>query len=177
MSKIWVPQQTNKRLLDERRQFAAELAQMMYVKGVMDEFNKELREIDPYLELVQAKEKIKAGNPLKPGYWHIVRHNPGAPPTVMTIEGENGEYVEPNAEVFRRLKEDNDMWNVESAHRRRKREEKLELAKERRKDRERKERQEEIMERWNAATRTQVSMLPGWSQNSAGRRGRAPKAT
>src|SRR3954465_12073717 len=148
MSKIWVPQQSNRRLLEERRQFAAELAQMMYVKGVMDEFNKELREIDPYLELVQAKEKVLAGNPLKPGYWHIVRHNPGAPPTVMTIEGENGEYIEPSAEIFRKLKEDNDMWNPATAHRRRKREAQLEEAKERRKVREREDRQQELSERW-----------------------------
>jgi hypothetical protein len=73
------------------------------------------------------------------------------------------------------LKEDNDMWNPASMHRKRKREEELERAKERRKERERRDRQQEIQERWDAATRTQVSMLPGWSQNVKGKTGRVPK--
>lgn len=165
----------SRELVDKRREATAEMMQMVYLKGVMDDFNKELKQIDPYLELALASEKVLAGNPLKPGYWHIIRHNPGAPPSVMTIEGPNGEYVEPTSEVFRMLKEDNDMWNPASMHRKRKREEELERAKERRKERERRDRQQEIQERWDAATRTQVSMLPGWSQNVKGKTGRVPK--
>jgi hypothetical protein len=30
-----------------------------------------------------------------------------------------------------------------------------------------------MLERYKAATRTQVSMLPGWTQNVAGKRGKA----
>lgn len=172
MSRMWVPPRVSKELQDNTRHATAELMQMVYVKGVMDDFNKELRAIDPYLELVLAREKVLAGSPLRPGYWHIIRHNPTAPPTVMTLEGEHGEYVEPNSEMFRKLSEDNDMWNPASMARRRKREEALEQAKERRKNREREARQEELLERYAAATRTQVSMLPGWSQNVAGKKGR-----
>lgn len=177
MSRLWTPPSVSKELRDNTNHAKAELMQMVYLKGVMDDFNKELKEIDPYLELALAGEKILAGNPLRPGYWHIIRHNPGAPPTVMTIEGPNGEYMEPNSEVFRMLKEDNDMWNPASMHRRRKREEELERVKERRKERERQDRQNEIQERWNAATRTQVSMLPNWSQNVKGRSGRRDSKT
>lgn len=175
MSRLWTPPKVSRELVDKRREATAEMMQMVYLKGVMDDFNKELKQIDPYLELALASEKVLAGNPLKPGYWHIIRHNPGAPPSVMTIEGPNGEYVEPTSEVFRMLKEDNDMWNPASMHRKRKREEELERAKERRKERERRDRQQEIQERWDAATRTQVSMLPGWSQNVKGKTGRVPK--
>lgn len=170
MSRLWVPPSVSKELQDSTRAATAELMQMVYLKGVMDEFNKELKAIDPYLELALATEKVLAGNPLRPGYWHIIRHNPGAPPTVMTIEGPNGEYMEPNSEVFRKLKEDSDMWNPASMHRKRKREEELEAAKERRKAREREARQEELMERYAAATRTQVSMSGDWTQNVAGKK-------
>jgi len=169
---MWLPPKVTAELQDNTRQATAELMQMVYLKGVMDEFNKELKAIDPYLELALATEKVLAGNPLRPGYWHVIRHNPGAPPSVMIIQGRNGEYVEPNSEVFRMLKEDMDMWNPANEHRRRKKEQAIEEAKERRKERERQARQEELLERYAAATRTQVSMLPGWSQNVAGLKGR-----
>lgn len=173
MSKVWVPPNVEKRLVDERNKAKAEMMQMVYLKGVMDDFNKQLREIDPYLEIALATETVLAGNPLKPGFWHIIRHNPGAPPSVMTIEGANGEYIEPNHEVFRKLKEDNDMWNPASARRVLEREERLHKAEERRRQLERESRVEEMTERWNAATRTQISMVPGWSQNVAGKKGRS----
>lgn len=172
MTRLWTPPSVTRELKDNTNKARAEMMQMVYLKGVMDDFNRELRDIDPYLELALASEKILAGNPLKPGFWHIIRHNPGAPPSVMTIEGPNGEYVEPTSEVFRMLKEDNDMWNPASMHRKRKREEELDRAKERRKERERKERKDEMLERYAAATRTQVSMVPGWSQNVKGKPGR-----
>jgi hypothetical protein len=138
----------------------------------MDQFNELLQEIDPYLQLVKAEDKVKAGVPLRPGFWHVIRHNPGAPPSVMTIEGENGEYIEPTSRVFELLQK-NDMWNSNSLKEENRKRRALQEAENRQKERDRESRQEEMYERYLAATRTQVSMLPNWSQNVAGKRGRS----
>lgn len=169
---LWTPPMAQRELVERRLQYAAEMAHMYLMKDTMDYFNKQLQEIDPYLQLVKAQEKVKAGNPLRPGFWHIIRHNPGAPPSVMTIEGENGEYIEPSSRIFELLQK-NDMWNSNSLKEENRKRRKLEEAEQRQKERERESRQEEMLERWNAVSRAQVSMLPGWSQNVAGRRGRS----
>lgn len=168
---LWVPPAVQRDLVNRRMEYQAELFHMMQMKHTMDEFNELLQEIDPYLQLVKAEEVVKAGVPLRPGFWHVVRHNPGAPPSVMTIEGENGEYIEPTSRVFELLQK-NDMWNSNSLKEENRKRRALQEAENRQKDRDRQARQEEMLERYNAATRTQVSMIPGWSQNVSGKRGR-----
>lgn len=168
---LWTPPAVQRELVERRHQYAANLVHMMQMKHTMDFFNKQLQEIDPYLQLVKAEEHVEAGIPLRPGFWHIVRHNPGAPPSVMTIEGEKGEYIEPNSRLFTLLQK-NDMWNSNSLKEENRKRRKLLEAEERQKQREREARQQEMFERVQAATRVQVSMLPNWSQNVAGKRGR-----
>lgn len=170
-TRLWMPPSAQRELVQSRLQYEAHIVHMMQMKDTMDEFNILLREIDPYLQLVKAEEHVEAGVPLRPGFWHVIRHNPGAPPSIMTIEGENGEYIEPTSRVFELLQR-NDMWNHNSLKEENRKRKKAQEAEEKRKERDRQLRQEEMMERWNAATRTQVSMLPGWSQNVAGKRGR-----
>lgn len=168
---LWTPPMASRELVERRLEYAAGLAHMVHMKDTMDYFNKQLQEIDPYLQLVKAEEKVSAGTPLRPGFWHVIRHNPGAPPSVMTIEGEEGEYIEPNSRIFTLLQK-NDMWNSNSLKEENRKRRLLQEAEDRQKEREREARQQEMLERYKAATRTQVSMIPGWSQNVSGKRGR-----
>lgn len=174
---VWLPPTVSRELLAEREQFRAVLedqavrAKLIAVKGILDQFNYELQRIDPKLELIRAQESVPAGIPMKPGYYHLVRWNEGAPPSVWPVEGPNGEFEEPTSRVFEMLKH-NDLWDPRNMRLMRQREALAEQAADRQKIRDRQERQEEIMERVAAATRTQVSMNRDtpWSQNASGRR-------
>lgn len=171
MSRLFVPPAVARELVLERAAEEQRLAQFTYMGDVMADFNRDLKRIDPYLELARAQDTIRTGTALKPGYWHIIRHNPGAPPSVMPIEGPDGEYVEPSSAVFEMLKR-NDLQNPATGRRRRERERELEAAKARREARETEEMNAEVLERVLAVSRAQVSMSGSWSQNHAGRRGR-----
>jgi hypothetical protein len=159
----------------EREEFRARLASEAIrakadeVRGVLDQFNYELRQIDPLLEMVRAGETVSVESAMRPGYYHIIRWNQGAPPSVIVIEGDHGEYVEPTGRVFDMLKR-NDLWDPANQRLVAQRERLAEEAAERQKIRDREERQEEIFERVQAATRTQVSMNRDtpWGQNQAG---------
>jgi hypothetical protein len=177
MTRLWTPPQVPREQVEQRRDFERDLqskmvrAEMVRVKSVLDEFNYELRRIDPLLELVRAGENTR-GTPMKAGYYHVIRWNEGAPPSVLVVEGPDGEFVEPSARVFESLKR-NDLWDPRNERLRRQRERLAEQAAERLKLREREERQEEMVDRWLAGHRTFVSLdrsVP-WSQNHAGRRG------
>lgn len=173
---LWVPPAVSAELVREREMFAQELRdrvlrqEMLRVKGVLDEFNYELRRIDPKLELVRAGEDVE-GTPMKAGYYHLVRWNEGAPPSVIPIEGEHGEFVEPTSRVFEMLARA-DLWNPDNMRLLRQRKRLAEEADRRRKTREREERQEHLRDLANAAFRTQVSMnrdtpwTQNWSANS-----------
>lgn len=167
--------------LDVRAKFTAELEQsvrseMGRIKEVFDRFNYDLEQIDPRLQLVRAAPQVAPGSPLKAGFYHLIRDNDNAPPSVITIEGPTGEFVEPSSALFDKLRE-NDLWNPEVMDRFRKRQDRIDQAAEKQKIREREERQDEIMERWAAATRTSVSMNRDtpWAQNAAGARRRSVK--
>lgn len=168
---MWLPPRVSAQLESERAAHYARVERLTDTLDTMEHFNRALREIDPYLQLVRAKLVIEAGTPLKPGYWHLVRHNPGAPPSITTIEGPDGEYVEPNSSIFEMLRKQ-DLQNPRAVRERRRFDEAARVAAEREEARERERVNAEVMERYLAGTRTQVSMVPGWSQNAAGRRGR-----
>lgn len=168
---LFVPPRVARELELKRVGEEIRLARLTSTGGVMADFNRDLKAIDPYLQLVKAHDTIEAGTPLKPAYWHIIRHNPGAPPSVMVIEGPDGEYVEPTSRIFDLLKA-GDLQNPATTRRLRERNQAIEDAKQRREAREREDRNTEAIERYKAATRTQVSMASApWSQNVAGRKG------
>lgn len=159
----------------------AKVAVLTVYQDDMRAFNAELKQIDPYLELVKAKETVEAGSALRPGYWHIIRHNPGAPVSVMKVEGPDGEYIEPRdniTAIWRMLTEWMDLQNPAVEFRRRQREHEATLASERMEARERAEREEEAIDRAKAAWQTSVSMTDArpWHQSQYGVRGARPKA-
>jgi hypothetical protein len=185
MGRLWVPPKVAPDLVDDRLREQAEISQMVdRFRGVLDRFNRELRAIDSYSELVFMPPKQSVADVgAIPGRYHYVRHNPGAPPTLLpwqqTSEGRfflgfgEGLFAEPNGLFFEELKK-MDMWNASVGHERRKREELAQQAADRQKERERAEIREEFRDRYNAAFRTSVSMTSAapWSQNVQGRRGR-----
>jgi hypothetical protein len=172
---FWVPPKVAAELVEERRQFQADVEQQVD-RARIERWERELKRVDERLKLVLAKPQAW-GTPLRPGYWHIIRDNPGAPPSIMPIQTPDGGYMEPGAHMFDMLAR-SDLWDprimqhVRAARRR------SEEAAERERAAQRQERQEHLRERVKAATRTQVSMNRDtpWAQNHAGTRRRGPKA-
>jgi hypothetical protein len=169
---LWTPPKVDRDLREQTQAHASEVTGMVErFRGILKHYTRELKAIDPYLELIFAPPNAEAPG-LVPGRYHVMRHNPGAPPSLIPIQGPNGEFSEPTSQVFEQLKS-TDLWNTAVGHERRRREEAAERASVRAKEREQAERAEEVKDRWNAATRTFVSMdrSKPWSQNAAGRRG------
>lgn len=172
---LWVPPKVAAELVEERRRFQADVEQQID-RGMIDRWQRELKRVDERLHLVLAKPQAY-GTPLKPGFWHIIRDNPGAPPSIMPIQTPDGGYLDPGAHMFDMLAK-SDLWDprimqhVRAARRR------ADEAAERERNTARQERQEHLRELTNAATRTQVSMNRDtpWAQNHAGLQRRGPKA-
>lgn len=66
-------------------------------------FDRELKELDPYLELIKASESSDEPD-LIPGYWHIRRQNPVGIQTYIAITGPAGEFMEPHSGVIEDLR-------------------------------------------------------------------------
>lgn len=156
-----------------REEYRALLWPLFDFEGeVCQHWNLELRKLDPHIKLGRAKPMAYApGLPVKPGYYHFLRDNPGAPPTVAAITGPNDEFIEPDSSLLERLKA-NDLQRPGAMRERLERERRAEAERERDKERELAGWTEEAVERWNAGTRTFVSMdksVP-WTQSARGRR-------
>ena len=142
------------------------------LRGQLDWWTRELKQIDENLEMLWFDEGVEIVG-VVPCRYHVVRwsNDPTVPPNIMPITGPDGEFVEPNSAVFERLRA-GDMWNDRALMDREKRRQDAQLGLERQREREAEDRQQEILERWVAATRTSVSMNPDapWSQNASGAR-------
>jgi len=179
---LWVPPSVAPELVEQRQKFAAMLNEsavrdkMMHVKGLLDEATYRLRSEfnDPLLEVVRAPERVPVGSPMKPCHYAVIRWNEGAPPTVINIEGPDGEFVDldGNVEAAVAMMRRNNLRDPDVRRRLAQAEERLEREAERQKQRDRDERLEEMRDRINAATRTSVSMSRDqpWTQNAQGRR-------
>lgn len=169
---IWVPPKAAKELRESSREYEADVMSSLERDAKLAHWERMLHEIDPKLHLVKARNPVKTGTALRPGFWHVIRDNSdkAAPPTVMTIEGPNGEYIEPNSAIFDLLRR-NDLQRQGSRHEREERERRIEQQKEREKERELADLTAEAMERWVAGNRAFVSMdrsVP-WTQSARAR--------
>ena len=176
---VWVPERYRR----EREQFNAEVwerivsNELSRMKGVMDKFNYELKKIDRHLELVRiAADADVRGTPFRAGFYHVVRMNPGAPASVMVVEGDMGEFVEPSSRLFDDLARA-DLWKDGNMKALQDRQRKLDEAEARERQRENEARRDELLERVKAVTETSVSMNTStpWSQNVNGKRGAGKK--
>lgn len=175
---VWVPPKVAQELAEEQRgHYRAVLFPLFdFDDPVCRQWNPELRKLDPHIRIGRAKPMAYVpGVPVRPGFYHFLRDNPGAPPTVSAITGADDEWVEPDSGLLRKL-QSNDLQNPAVIVAMRAEQERIKEEEERDKLRDREARQGEILERWAAGTRTQVSLNPDvpWSQNAAGRRARKP---
>lgn len=174
---MFIPPTVAHELLEKRYQREAEAFKALRDENHwqwVQEFNHDLKAVDHRLQLVWCPDPAPleaAAAGAQPGRWNVVRHNEGAPLSCIPLVGEDGEYREPGAWVFDMLKR-SDLWNSSVTHDRRRREKEIAAAKERREALETEERQARLIERWNAVSRTQVSMNTSvpWAQNMDGLR-------
>src|SRR5215204_3167156 len=68
----------------------------------LDHWNRELKRIDPYLEVVRASEDATHPS-LKPGYYHVLRRPPVGQASILVHEGANGEFRDLDSGLFRTL--------------------------------------------------------------------------
>jgi hypothetical protein len=155
---MWVPDSTARQYRDMRGEQAAELGEMLEagVAGVLDDWNRVLKQIDPDLQLVKAKENANTPG-LKPGYYHVLRRNPLGSPTVLVHEGPDGEFLDPDSSLLEMLRR-GDLWSDEALRDREARLRELERQRDRRRELERQERRDEVEDRLKAANNPGVSM-------------------
>jgi hypothetical protein len=160
---------------DQRAQHRATLRRLLdFEDSLCVEWTRVVAKIDPYLCLGRAHpQAYEEGFNVRPGFYHWVRWNETATPTVEPITGPDGEsFAEPDASLLEHLRR-NDLQDprvfaaVVARHGER------EKAEERRLEEHQAKMDREVLERWNAGTRTQVLLSDdvAWSQNAAGRRG------
>lgn len=156
---------------DIRAERAHEIEQAIRT-GICAEFTRELKRIDPGLELVWWPPTAEAPGFI-PGRYHVVWHHPGnGLGSVEPLVDQAGGYREPDSSLFD-LVRSSDMWNDRVARDKKRIREQALKAKEKRERDELEQIEQEANERWLAATRAQVSMNrdTAWSQNASGRRG------
>lgn len=141
--------------LEETAVHAAEVEMMVTLRDELDSYNKELKQIDPDLELVWAPETVTAPG-LSPGRFHVLRRNPPpAPPLLLPLETEDGGFKEPGSWMYDWLRRQ-DLWNDAAQADRRKAEQELERQRDKRRAEEREEVAWEIDERLRVANRPSV---------------------
>ena len=159
MSQLYLPPSARHEIELDRAEIAAQYVQ---VKGTLDHFNRELRQIDSRLKMVVANDRVAEDSPLKAGYYHILLEAPGHPTTILPLEYDNGEYREPGSWIFPYLQEQ-DMWNDRARHAGRERQRKLNEARDRQSAREAADRAQEFNERWKSANSLSILFPKGLS--------------
>lgn len=172
MPHLFVPPKVARELLEERREYVSLLDEACHVDEVCKDWTRELRRLDPLLRMVRAPEYPVYGTPLIPGHYHMIRANPGAPPSVTPVRGPNGE-IEPPGNLLEKLK-GMDLQDARAAADMQRAQREVQAAHDRDHARHRESFDEELVERVAAVTRTQVSMNPDvpWAQNHQGTRRR-----
>lgn len=130
------------------------LEELERVSGLLEHYNRELRQIDEHLSLVLAKPNTTVDG-LRPGYYHIVRMRPGHFAYIKPLEGPNGEYREPDSSLFDLVAED-DLWNDRAQREQRRRARKALEARQRDRERESRDRAREIDERIHSIESTSI---------------------
>src|SRR5258706_6870468 len=115
---LFVPPSVARELLDERQQFSAAVERGTYSDPICEQWDRELKRLDPLLRMRRAYDAYVIGTPLLPGHYHLIRDNPGAPPSVTPVRGPGGEFVYPPGNLLDRLKT-MDLWDARVAAMRR----------------------------------------------------------
>lgn len=166
---LFVPPSVARELLDERAQFIQALLNACHQDQVCVEWDLELQRLDPRLKMLKAPEHLVIGMPLEPGFYHLVRWNENAPPSVTPVRGEHGEFRVPDSGLLEKLR-GLDLQNARVVAQHKLDQARAQASHLRGKLNRRQARQEDTLERWRAVSRTQVSMNTDtpWAQNAAG---------
>jgi hypothetical protein len=186
---LFIPPRVSRELQEESRRREMEAARAMVGDDRLawkKEFDAQLERIVHGMRLAFCPDPAPldaVAQGAYPGRWHLVWPGYNGGPLVLqplvvdhaTGEpsvGGDGAFVEPGSWVFDRLAE-MDLWSDRVQRERRRIRREAEEAKRRREERERADAVDDILERYKAVTRAQVSMNRDtpWSQNHAGRRG------
>lgn len=174
MTTLYLPPGVTRELYDERLKREAQAhASGVFVRDERcREFDPLLFRVEPYLSMVFCREPaplpvVACG--ARPGRYNIVRQVPGTPVTFLPVVGPDGEYVEPSSRVFQMLDE-LDSWKPSVKRDRQQRSDRIADARAKAEVDERARMDQEVWERWQAVSRTQVSMNTDtpWAQNHAG---------
>lgn len=169
--RMWVPPRVSRELIEERRQYGADLDLVCSTDDITRQWTRELRRLDPLLKLVRAPETGINGLPLYPGAYHVIRMNQGAPWTVTPIVTNDGEYMEPPGSLLEQMKG----MDLQDVHVRMDRERRIadaQAAEEKEKETARARRLEAGMDSYRARFQTSVSMNRDqpWTQGVRGKR-------
>jgi hypothetical protein len=151
---IILPDSARSEIERDHRELADNLFSVAAVKA---DFDRDLKQIDPHLEIVKAKDQTTVVG-LRAGFWHLVRRPPGHPAYIKPITANGhpeGPYKEPDSSVFEEAMLD-DLWNDRARKANRKRMKTAEDARQRRKDREAQDRIAEFGERVKSRNSTQI---------------------
>lgn len=176
---LWVPPsawqyrepRVSREHTDEALRHQAQVLDAMHkAGGILDDWNRELRDIDPDLRLMQAKLGTDVAD-VTPGFYHLVRLNRRPPPWVQAITGPDGGFVEPNSALLNMLRAA-DLQSKRAVADRIRHDERKRVDAERQREREAEQLRDESHDRANAAWRTQVLVSPdvAWAQNWQGSR-------
>lgn len=176
MSRLFVPPKVRAEIAEQERRERRAIVWGLFDfdDPVCKEWQPELQRLDPYLRLGRAKPMAYVpGYTVMPGFYHWLRDNPNAPPTVTPITGPDGEWREPDTAFLDQLR-GNDLQNPEIYRALIAQRAEQEAMEEKRRQEHREQMNQEVLEHYIAANRTQISMNrdTAWSQNEAGKRGR-----
>lgn len=155
-----LPASVARKYAEERNAHRADLLRALEATSQqLAYWNQRLKEIDPHLQLVKAQSSTTLPG-LKPGYFHIIRDNGHAPPTVWPLQGRDGEFREPDSGMLEELAR-GDMWSERSRREQERAASAAKAAAQREREREREERMDEIRERMKAATNPSTLIKKG----------------
>jgi hypothetical protein len=176
MSKLWVPPsarpatpKSSDAFGDNRAWAHGEVDKQGFEDELTRQFDRHLYLIDPYLKMRRFPENTDVLGAV-PGCYHLVRRAPDAPPTLISLSGPNGEFVEPVLSAILDRLAQGDLWNSRARRERERAIEETRAASERQKKREEEERHEHLKDAYAARFKTRVSMnrdVP-WAQNVSG---------
>lgn len=176
MSRLWTPSSTaapspkvSRQHREGTRTWETQVLSSMHtVGGILDHWNRELKQIDRNLRLMQAHERAECAGVI-PGYYHLVRlREPSRDEMLLVVplRGPNNEFVELTGDMLEALRLC-DLQNDQALEAQRVAIARQEASAARAAENEEEERLDEGVERFKAASRTQIltsSDVP-WSQN------------
>lgn len=175
MSRLWTPPSVSRELAEGTKEHNEATLSMFYMDvGVCRKWNKEsspLRKFDNMLRVGKAKPNADPSLAV-PGYYHLIRINPGTPLWVMPLHVNNN-FVEPGDWMIDLLRSI-DLQNPQVVRAREEAARREEARKEKEKLDKREARDEILMEKWRAYDRPKFNFDPDvkWSNSTDGKRGR-----